>query len=408
MNLYSEGELSHFISSKQNEIITRIKKEEEDFILNVGEETYAKYLKEEYLLDCPIVNQENIFAETYEQEILGGQFPWDIPHFERGRYYTKDVFLYYVPFVGDLSLLRYRPSRYTSQIGHPVKIDNESNSIKVEIINFYNDPARINQAFENEMSCILSCYDFLKNDIDIYNQNLEQFIKSELSKRKLKLLKTNNLLYSLGVPVKKKSNINNSFSIPKPKLRKKISIKPIVDNTGFNPEPTLDNDTYFEILKVIHDVGKNFERMPSVYSDKKEEDLRDHILMTLDPNFELGSASGETFNKKGKTDIQLRYDSSVVFIAECKFWAGKISMLKTIDQLLNYLTWRDSKTAILFFVRTKEITSVLMTVKNKISTHSNYIKELNETDESWLNYIFSLPLDKNKEIKVAIQLFHIP
>ena len=49
-----------------------------------------------------------------------------------------------------------------------------------------------------------------------------------------------------------------------------------------------------------------------------------------------------------------------------------------------------------------------MTVKNKISTHSNYIKELNETDESWLNYIFSLPLDKNKEIKVAIQLFHIP
>lgn len=94
--------------------------------------------------------------------------------------------------------------------------------------------------------------------------------------------------------------------------------------------------------------------MPSIYKDKGEEDLRDHIIMTLDPNFEYGSVTGETFNKTGKTDIQLRHDSSVVFIAECKFWTGEKGFLRTIDQLLNYLTWRDTKTSVIMFVRQKD------------------------------------------------------
>jgi hypothetical protein len=61
--------------------------------------------------------------------------------------------------------------------------------------------------------------------------------------------------------------------------------------------------------------------MPSTYKNKGEEELRDHILLLLEPNFE-GSATGETFNKSGKTDILLRYDGKNVFIGECKFWKG--------------------------------------------------------------------------------------
>ncbi|MGB0945123.1 MAG: glycosyltransferase, partial [Marinomonas sp.] len=38
------------------------------------------------------------------------------------------------------------------------------------------------------------------------------------------------------------------------------------------------------------------------------------------------------------------------FIAECKFWKGVDSLLKTISQLLGYLTWRDSKVAVIMSV----------------------------------------------------------
>jgi hypothetical protein len=59
-----------------------------------------------------------------------------------------------------------------------------------------------------------------------------------------------------------------------------------------------------------------------------------------------GQATGETFNFQGKTDILIRAQGKNIFIAECKFWKGEKVFLETIDQLLSYLSWRDSKAAI--------------------------------------------------------------
>jgi hypothetical protein len=140
----------------------------------------------------------------------------------------------------------------------------------------------------------------------------------------------------------------------------------------------------------------------------EEEHLRDHILMVLDPNFEYGSATGETFNKKGKTDILLRHDSSVAFVAECKFWGGEKVFHKTIDQLLNYLTWRDSKTAVIIFVRNKEIVPIFEKVKEVTPLHSCYITTKGQKAENWSEHIFHLPSDKNKEVVLSILIFHLP
>ena len=158
----------------------------------------------------------------------------------------------------------------------------------------------------------------------------------------------------MGVPIKKSGGVSSTFSVPTPATRKQISVeKPVVSESGFSPEPSLNMNAYNQILQLIHDVGKQFERLPSLYSGKEEEHLRDHFLMMLEPNFE-GSATGETFNKTGKTDILLRHEGSNVFIAECKFWKGKKVFLDTISQLLGYLTWRDSKASVIMFVPNKD------------------------------------------------------
>ena len=206
----------------------------------------------------------------------------------------------------------------------------------------------------------------------------------------------------------KSANTAQTFTTPKPIKRKKIHVQPKVSEKGFTPEPTLDLKEYHEILKLINDVGKNFERLPSTYKDKGEEDLRDHILMTLDPNFELGSATGETFNKTGKSDILLKYDSSIIFIAECKFWSGQKNYLGTISQLLNYMTWRETKASIIVFVDQQDFSSVLNKVEQHTKEHPNYLGYVNNSDENWFNYRFHLNGDPNREIKLAVQLFHLP
>lgn len=150
-----------------------------------------------------------------------------------------------------------------------------------------------------------------------------------------------------------------------------------------------------------------FERLPSTYAGKEEEHLRDHILLILEPNFE-GSATGETFNKAGKTDILLRHEGKNVFIAELKFWHGKKAYLDTISQLLSYLTWRDSKAAVVVFVKNKEFSSVLETVKKITLEHDNCLGFVSEQEEGWFHYSFHINEDRNREVKLSVMLFHLP
>jgi hypothetical protein len=201
--------------------------------------------------------------------------------------------------------------------------------------------------------------------------------------------------------------VPTTFSVPvNPPKKIQVAI-PTVAIKPFSPEPTMNMQTYTEILQTIHDVGKQFERMPSTYSGKDEESLRDHILLMLEPRFE-GSATGETFNKTGKTDILLRHEGSNIFVGECKFWTGKKGFLETIDQILKYLTWRDSKTAVIMFVRNKEISPVLETVHTEISQHPCHDSFIKQVDGSWSEYNFHLPDDPSRSVKLAVLIFHIP
>src|SRR5262249_41569941 len=154
-------------------------------------------------------------------------------------------------------------------------------------------------------------------------------------------------------------------------------------------------------LQTVYETGKVFERLPNTYRDKDEEDLRDHLILMLEPRFE-GTTTGETFNKSGKTDILIRYEKKNVFVAECKFWGGAARHAKTIDQILSYLTWRDSKTAIIYFVNRKEMTPVLKEIANVTPQHPCFVRQLPGKDPSWQMFEFHLPGDDGCKITLAI------
>lgn len=398
--------IGELFNSKLIEIKTLINQEPEDYILNVGETQYIAHLVNDFSIEFPSIDQENATVDLEEIEIIGSIFPSDFD-VNPSAYYKVEIISYYVPYSGNINILRFKPTRTNSNTKE-LEIEEENQSFKLSFLNFKKDATLIDKMYQSKLQSILGNISSLKLDIGEFNKELESFIKATFQQRKQEFLNRHSFLSALSVPVRKKNNTSKTFSVPSPKLRQKIVIKPSVKIQGFSPEPTLDDSNYQTILKIINDVGKNFERMPSVYTEKHEEDLRDHILLVLDPNFEFGSASGETFNKSGKTDIQLRYDSSVVFIAECKFWSGESDFLKTINQLLGYLTFRDSKCSVIIFVRNLKIVPVLESAKSAAQSHPNFVKEVTSVSESWINYIFSLPTDSSKEIKIAVQIYHIP
>jgi hypothetical protein len=109
------------------------------------------------------------------------------------------------------------------------------------------------------------------------------------------------------------------------------------------------------------------ELSPRVFHNMGEEDLRTHFLVQLNGTFK-GQATGETFNFQGKIDILIRVEGKNVFIAECKFWKGEKALIATLDQLLSYLSWRDTKAALLVFNRNADFSGVLAKIRETVPT----------------------------------------
>lgn len=403
-NIFAEKELRDYLEARKQAVISSIENERDDYLLNVNDLDYVGYKAEEAKVEPLEIHIDQIYASSSEQMITAEYFPSSF-WVERGSSYKKDVIKFHIPISGNQELIECAPS---SRLVWSMPIQLGRDEFTFEIINFSDDVEKITREKDSNIQSIVKQLSNVTSEVTNYNNSIEIQIKNAFEARKQKLLSKNNVLASLGVPIKKAGGVSPTFSVPTPEIRKKISVaKPVVSEAGFTPEPSLDMQAYNQILQLIHDVGKAFERLPSLYSGKEEEHLRDHFLMMLEPNFE-GSATGETFNKTGKTDILLRHEGSNVFIAECKFWKGKKVFLDTITQLLGYLTWRDSKASVIMFVPNKDFSSVLVTAKQEISEHENYVDFLNAKDETWMNYRFHLNGDRNRLVSLAVMLYHLP
>jgi HEAT repeat protein len=169
----------------------------------------------------------------------------------------------------------------------------------------------------------------------------------------------------------------------------------------------IDMQQYEEILSVISNMVTVMERNPKTFGGIEEEALRDHFLVQLNGQYK-GQATGETFNKKGKTDILIRVDGKNIFIAECKFWGGEKKLKETLDQLLGYTTWQDTKLALLIFNRNKNFSAVLEQISEAMKNHPTFTQELSYPSETGFRFILHHPEDKNRELLLTVLAFEIP
>jgi hypothetical protein len=149
------------------------------------------------------------------------------------------------------------------------------------------------------------------------------------------------------------------------------------------------------------------EQSPSAFEQMNEEHLRTRFLVQLNAQYE-GKATAETFNYQGKTDILLRSQERNVFIAECKFWKGAKSLTDAIDQLLSYLSWRDTKTAILLFNRNANLTKVLQQILPIAKTHQCYKRDHAQKDETTFRFTFHQPNDTERDLLLTVMVFDVP
>ena len=310
-----------------------------------------------------------------------------------------------VPYTGDDNLFGVQPQNSVFSLGRS-RAELKNGEIHFTFSGPNLDGNAVRRDFDNEMGQIKQNLASLKTHIDRHNAELPDKIRQEIQQRKTRLLADARLAAALGFPIKKREGVQNTYALPVQKRRPRIE-RPAASSGPFQPEPTLATADYDEILGIIRNMVRVMEQSPKAFEKMGEEDLRTHFLVQLNGQYE-GRATGETFNYQGKTDILIREEGRNVFVAECKFWGGEKQFHETIDQLLSYLSWRDTKVADLIFNRSQNFGEVLRKLVESTQRHPNFKRIVGNLDESSFRYIFHQTMDKNREITLSVLAFNIP
>jgi len=393
LRLFSGRHFSEVEQIQITQLEIRVKAEDEDFVLNVNEDEYIAHLVSEFSIDPLEFNFDSAHATDEEKLIPAERFP-PMSFVSHGRSYPKQVFTFHIPFFGAVGLLNVAPNPSLS--ANPlVTVNTDTKIVSFEAVRFTDSMDQVNSTYDAFVRDAKIQLQNLKSNVDGFHSDLRTRARQIFDKRKAELKKKAELRAALRVPIRRNA-APSTFAVPV-RSPKRIVPRPTVAGEAYRIDPTLDATLYQEILQLLHDFGKQLERLPDTYKNKDEETLRDHFLLVLQPHFGLdGSATGETFNAAGKTDILIRYQNQNLFVAEFKFWRGQKQHLDTIDQLLSYLTWRDSKTAIVYFVDGKEIVPPLKAIEDHTPEHPCYVALQHRNEQSWFIYEFNLRGDREK------------
>jgi len=398
------AEVDSYSAEKQFEenIKKHIEGKSKEYILGVDEDEFKEYVESEYSVEPLQVYQE---SERIDKPIIKKEKFTDRSY--REYQYEKEVYYFTVhyKFSGSPVLFKIRPSSWTMTT-YEISVDNTNQEISLSFKIYEQDAEK----FKREKAGIYSSAFTNLGNVNVFanqwNSRVKGIVSRIFKQTKDKFLKENDFFSAINISTN--SDTESIFTVPS--IKKAIIPQPKVDKgKEFSSSPTMAKKMYADILKVIYDAGKSMEKKPALYRDKDEEGLRDQFLFILETRYESVTATGETFNKKGKTDIILKYseDSSNVFVAECKFWKGAIEFHKAINQLFDrYLTWRDSKVALIFFVTNKDFSKIVSTADEECEKHEYYVSRKGKNGESSFSYKFRLPNDEDKEVFMELILFH--
>jgi hypothetical protein len=375
-------------------------------LLNTNVEDLVQYIVDKYRIEVPVLDEANMTADQHEaRRDVSGDPRRAASYFDRGEpvYATGTEVVVEVPFSGDGGLFKVRPSTYHL---NPPRGEIHGNAITFR---YWSDTAQAGQVRSELDRWLADIKQFLQWQNETFrgfNDGLAKAARDAITKRRDKLLANQNLVEGLGITLKRRPGTPTTYAAPE--VKRKISPKMPPATAGqFKPEPILEEAEYQHILDVIEGMVHVMERSPKVFHTIDEESLRTHFLVQLNGHYE-GQATGETFNYQGKTDILIRSGDRNIFIAECKFWAGPAQLTETIDQLLGYLSWRDSKAAVLIFNRNKDLSKVLATIPETVKAHKNFQKDEGKRGETGFRFSFRHKDDAAKILHLTVIVFDIP
>jgi hypothetical protein len=370
-------------------------------LLNTPTEDIAADILAQVRFDIPVLHRDQAHADQQEAQVPVHDY---FSHGYDGLRQVQGTMVeLVVPFTGDKDFFFIRPTTYDT--GPPRAIV-KNDHLTIQVAGSNLTQAAVKQQLDRTLDSIEKYLGWQRTSATELNDSLPSLIRTAVEQRKSKLMADQNLVAGLGYNLKPRGDAPKTYVTPA--VRRKVHVQRApVSTAPFKPEPVLDEANYKAILGIIQSMALVMERSPTAFAEMGEENLRQQFLVQLNGQFE-GAANGETFNYQGKTDILIREQDRNIFIAECKFWRGEKSFTETLDQILSYLSWRDTKVAVLVFNRNKGFSDVLAKIKETAKVHPHCKRGPTIEGETRFRYVFGNPSDHNREVILTVLAFDVP
>lgn len=402
--LFSKHDWFAVKDHQKKQLTDEVAKMDGNKLLNTSPDNLCDYFEEKYRVNVPSLIETEIVADQKETQIdVSGDRLRVIRDRSRSFYIPGTEVEITVPFDGDAEAFNIQPTSFTL---NPPIADIRGNCLIIRVQGTELKAEQVRSEMDRTLSEIKKYLETLRNNAKELNDQLRNIARSAIERRREKLLADQSLVASLGFPLRTRQDSPKTYVSPE--VRRKIKpTMPPASTEPYKPEPVLSDDDYEHIIGVIQNMAQVMERSPSAFAAIDEESLRSHFLVQLNGHYE-GQATGETFNYEGKTDILVRADGKNIFIAECKYWGGQKKLTETIDQLLGYSSWRDTKVAVIIFNRNKNFSNVLEVIPKTVEAHHCYKRFLGKVSESNFRYVFSNRDDSNREMILSVIAFDVP
>jgi hypothetical protein len=391
--LFSYYDLDATLQAQSQTLKKEIDEYDAASLANSDPEEFYGYLESKYLVDLPELRVDSITVSEGP--------PVDIPVSDTSSYRREttlvegQAYSFHIPIVGQPELLECAHNVKYMYPGHPRGYITATDLVLthrgIDLV-----PVQLRPLFDRDLAEINKRLENVRKQLSEWNGETKRLIRSRIGAR---LQRLQAITTAFGFPLRQRP-------APPPQYGS-IGIRRRLPMPTAHEGPYLEMQHYEQILTTVRLASQIFERSPSAFANLKEEIIRHHLLVALNAVYE-GQANAETFNFTGKTDILIRHQGRAIFIAECKFWKGRRSLIKAIDQLLGYTTWRDTKLALFVFNRGGELSRVLTEIRTTVREHASFVREEAYVSSTGHRVILRHRDDGARELLLTIDVFELP
>ena len=404
MRPFRDIDLERSLNSNKQKMVVKVDSFKNEEIMANDLEILAGNLYEEFRIEPVEIMDEEFSKRHVGQAKVKKRIDPFLQDFYGKEYTEVDgvVMIFYFPFTGEEDLFKCHASTY-SLSGYPdISISRGFISLRYEysLSEMQSESAKDSalKKLERDIKDIRDGINYANKDVEAYNMSLKKQALHLLEEKKGKVESFFSVANMFEVPVKK-----SAYAETHVPLQRKIV--PISHEYKKEDIYSISDANYADILATIKHMGSTYERTPRSYKDMKEEDLRNTLLAALNGTY-LGGAVGEAFRNNGKTDICIEEKNRAAFVAECKMWTGQKAIADALKQLDSYLTWRDCKTALIYFVRKKDFLAILQTAEEALRAIPE-MRQVQVLDKNEFKCCMISTQNPGQQIQVRVMLFNM-